>query len=51
LKLQKWLAFLKYDHQNVATNIRLWVDMKLDKIFFFQQEPIASTSLQKSSNI
>jgi hypothetical protein len=28
-----------------------WVDVKLDKIFFFQQELIASTSLQKSSNI
>jgi hypothetical protein len=45
-------ASLEYKHhQNMATNIRLWADANPNKVFFFQQEAIASTSTRLKFSI
>jgi hypothetical protein len=45
-------ANLEYKcHQDMATNVRLWVDANPKKMFFFQQKVIASTSTRLKFSI
>jgi hypothetical protein len=38
-------------HQDVATSVRLWADVNPNKVFFFQQKTIASTTTMLSIKI